>query len=172
MASTGEVATLGRDKYEAFLKSYLSVTSNFRLSKRKHVVVSGKVQPSFGAPIKLLLKKGYKLHATSEVIKTLGLGTNDAGVVVIADDGKLVDVIKDRIADLVINFNEPTEKKVNYEIRRAAVDFSTPLLTNEKVAAMMCESISRYDKLPVESYEDFYARQSSSIAASATFVEL
>jgi len=172
MASTGEVATLGRDKYEAFLKSYLSVTSNFRLSKRKHILVSGKVTESFGPPVKLLLKKGYKVHATPDTLKKLGLGEKDSGVVPVADDVKLVDLIKNRNADLVVNFNEPNEKKSNYEIRRAAVDFSTPLLTNEKVAAFMCEAISRNDRLPVESYEDFYSRQSASIVANATFVEL
>jgi len=172
MASTGEVATLGRDKYEAFLKSYLAVPNNFRLSKRRHILVSGAILKTFAEPLLKVMKKGYKLHATPEGLAKLGMSEKNANVVVVPNDRALIDLIKDRQADLVINFNIAGEDSVNYDIRRASVDFSTPLMTNERVAAFMCEAISRYDRLPVESYEDYYSRQSSDIAANATYVEL
>jgi len=173
MASTGEVATLGRDKYEAFLKSYLAVPNNFRLSKRKHVVVSGLVKQTFGIPVTKLLALGYTVFASSANLAVLGLSSPKKGQKVVAlSDEDIVKHIQDRQADLVINFNDPNEKPINYQIRRSAVDFSTPILTNEKVAAFMCEALSRFKRLPVESYEDFYSRTTSNVAAKATFVEL
>ena len=44
MASTGEVATFGDDKYEAFLKGMLSVPNNYRLpNKNRTIAVSGEI---------------------------------------------------------------------------------------------------------------------------------
>lgn len=113
--------------------------NNFKLSKRKHLLLSGNVQSSFVQPLQLLIKKvslisphrrfdltsskGYKVHLTKTTAAKLGLKAS-ANVLVQADERALVNLIRNREIDLSINFNMPGEDKVNYEIRRASVDFS------------------------------------------------
>jgi hypothetical protein len=174
MASTGEVATLGRDKYEAFLKSYLAVPNNFKLTKRRHLALSGNLSKGFSEPLrKLLDTKGYKVFITPESLAKLGWNEKShKNIVLQKTDRDLINTIKKRNIDLSINFNTPNEDPINYEIRRTSVDFSVPVLSNERVATFMLEAISRFDRVPVESYEDFYGRQSKAVSPEATYVEL
>jgi len=139
--------------------------------------VSGQIPKSMDAALKQLLVKNYTVHVSKPGLARLGwtekeLTAQNTKSVVVATEAALVNLIKDRKIDLVFNFNVAKEEPAQYDIRRASVDFSTPLMTNEKVAVFMCEAISRYDRLPVESYEDFYSRQSADLAAGTTFVDL
>lgn len=45
-----------------------------------------------------------------------------------------------------------------YQIRRAAVDYNTPIITNLQVSQMLAESLATANKLHVESYQELRAR--------------
>jgi carbamoyl-phosphate synthase/aspartate carbamoyltransferase len=62
MASTGEVACFGRNKYEAFLKSYLSVPSNFKMPQHQVVILSGSLPKELLSSIKDLQDMGFKVR--------------------------------------------------------------------------------------------------------------
>jgi carbamoyl-phosphate synthase/aspartate carbamoyltransferase len=61
MASTGEVACFGRNKYEAFLKAYLSVPSNFKMPQHDSIILSGNLPQELLPSIKDLQSLGFKV---------------------------------------------------------------------------------------------------------------
>ena len=71
MASTGEVACLGDDFNEAFLKSFLS--TGYRIPKRSVMLSTGtlKEKSNFFGEAKILYEMGLKLYATKGTAKFL-----------------------------------------------------------------------------------------------------
>ena len=140
MASTGEVACYGDDLNEAYLKSIMGAT--FRLPKKNILLTA---QSAFlddlVHPAHKLARMGYKLYATAITAEFLQAANVDVTKVHHVSqrrgDGDVtaVDMIKDAGIDMVVNLhNEQTVYKAdNYEIRRAAVDFGVPLLTNDRL---------------------------------------
>ena len=69
-------------------------------------------------------------------------------------------MIKDKVIDFVINVpkNYTEEELTNdYLIRRAAVDYNVPLITNIKLAKLFIASIARYkiDDLKIMSWDEY-----------------
>ena len=68
--------------------------------------------------------------------------------------------LKERKIDLVINIPKSYEEDEitnDYEIRRKAVDFNIPLLTNAQITKLFIESIykKKVDDLEVKSWEEY-----------------
>ncbi len=141
MASTGEVGCIGDDFHEAILKSLLSV--GFRIPKKRVLISSGepKSKVELLDAIHLLQKKGYELFATRGSQRFLA----ENGVVATAvnwpdEDGELnvKTMLSNKGFDLVINIPKNTterELRNDYTIRRGAIDFNIPLLTNARLAS-------------------------------------
>ena len=158
MASTGEVGCMGRSSDEALLKAMLSVG---------HRVPAGPVLLSTGDPFqkaallpacRLLAEKGYTLYATDGSCRYLQAN----GVPAIRvrwpdepDDGtpSALDLIRSHQVDLVVNNPKNlshSELGNGYHLRRAAVDFNVPLITDARLASAY---IRAFCTLPEEALE-------------------
>lgn len=144
MASTGEVGCIGEDYYEAILKSMLSV--GYTIPKSSVLISSGdgrsKAQTLEAA--KALQDKGYTIYATKGTANFLADNGVKASVVGWPDQDPAVsglpnvlDFIKERKIDFVVNIPKNfTKDELNndYTIRRSAIDFNIPLITNARLA--------------------------------------
>jgi carbamoyl-phosphate synthase large subunit len=166
MASTGEVGCLGDDFEEALLKSMLSV--GYRLPIRRVVLSLGPIESKAEmlTTIRKLVDLGVELHATKGTAAFLEQGDIHCGVLEWPLDDvhpDAVDFIRDGDVDLVINIpkdDRPDELTNGYMIRRAAVDFNVPLITNRQIAMRFIEAIARVDDLeaiPTKSWSEYAA---------------
>lgn len=142
MASTGEVGCIGDDTNEAILKSMLSV--GYRIPKKNILISSGdaKQKADLLSTSVLLASKGYNLYATGGTYKYLV--DNHVKVIHVlwpseeGNEPQALKMIQNKQIDLVINIPKnltQVELENGYKIRRAAVDFNIPLLTNARLAS-------------------------------------
>jgi len=163
MASTGEVACFGDNKYEAFLKSMTSVPPYFKFpDKTKAILLSGNVTDSFIPAIQTFIKDGYFIYATPQVSKILKNSTLkfvelDSPSLEVESEKNPIKWITEKKFDIVINFPKSDEHITNYHLRRKAVDFGVPCLTNEQVCAMLAESLANCKNFPIKNYDDYLA---------------
>jgi carbamoyl-phosphate synthase large subunit len=149
MASTGEVGCLGEDYYEAILKAMLSV--GYRIPKQSVLLSTGdaKSKSELLDAAKLLGQRGYKLYATQGTADYLASAGVEAEVLHWPDTGEqpnTLDYIRDRKIDLVVNIPKnlsATELNNDYTIRRSAVDFNVPLITNARLASAFINAFCR-----------------------------
>ena len=163
MASTGEVACLGDDFEEAFLKALLSV--GYRLPVQSVLLSTGPVEAkaAFLRSSKLLAELGIKLYATqgtAEFLKTSGVATEVLHWPLEGEGPNIRDYLVREKIDLVINIpkNFQEEELTNdYIIRRLAVDFGIPLITNIQLAQRFVEALSRKQitDLEIKSWSDY-----------------
>ena len=163
MTSTGEVACLGDDFNEAFLKSLLSV--EFRLPKKNILLSTGPIhtKADFLASTRTLKNMGYTFYATSGTADFLKQNGIDAEVLYWPLEQKepntLTYIMEGKI-DLVINIPKNIEKEEldnDYLIRRKAVDFNVPLITNIQFAKRFVEALSHItqDDLKIKSWDEY-----------------
>jgi len=164
MASTGEVACFGRDFHEAFLKSLISVGYKFPVKsallstgpEASKVELLESARLMAGAGIKLYATPGtaayLKEHGVDAVVLNWPLG---------ADEPKTIDYIKEQKLDLVINIPknfQEDELTNDYIIRRAAVDYNVPLITNRQIAMRLAEALAAKPTLEIKSWREYYAK--------------
>ena len=163
MASTGEVACLGDDFHEAFLKSLLSV--GFELPKKNILLSTGPLasKAEFLESANLLAKMGYAFFATGGTAKFMQ--ENGFHVTTLhwpsekAEPNTLTYIAEGKI-DLVINIpknEDPQELENDYIIRRKAVDFNVPLITNLQLAQRFAKAVSHVSlaDLQVKSWDEY-----------------
>ena len=163
MSSTGEVACLGDDFNEAFLKSLLSTGHKF---PRKAALLSTgtlKNKAELLEDLLTLKKMGLKFYGTkgtADFYKENGIDVEvlyrpfdnaEPGILTYLSEGKI---------DLVINIPKSAEKvelDSDYIIRRKAVDLNIPLFTNVQFIKRFIKSIEHYslDSLPVKSWDEY-----------------
>ena len=158
MASTGEVASFGRDKYEAYLKALIS--TGFKLPKRNILLSIGsfKDKNEMLPSVKKLQALGYKLFATAgtaDFFQEHGIRAQYLEILAEEDDQKseysLTQHLANNMIDLYINlpssnrYRRPANyMSKGYKTRRMAVDYQTPLVTNVKNAKILIEAIARH----------------------------
>ncbi|ODV67048.1 protein URA1 [Hyphopichia burtonii NRRL Y-1933] len=163
MASTGEVATFGRNKYEAYLKSLIS--TGFKLPKKNILFSIGsfKEKQELLPSIRKLYEMGYQIFATAgtaDFIKEHGVPVHYLEVLSKEEDQKseysLTQHLANNLIDLYVNlpsanrFRRPASyMSKGYESRRMAVDYSIPLVTNVKNAKLLVEALARNISLDV-----------------------
>ncbi len=147
MASTGEVACLGEDIYETFLKSILS--AGFVLPK-KNILLSIGGEASrhrFLDAARTLSELGYEIFATehtSEFLSSRGIDSTMLYKVHENRKPNVTDYIAGKKIDLVIcipNTDRKNGLDKEYMLRRMAVDFSIPLFTNLQISELFVQSI-------------------------------
>jgi len=163
MASTGEVACLGKNINEAYLKSLLSV--GFIIPKKNILLSTGDVKSKayLLESIKKLKKMNYALFATKgtyEFLKRWGVDTKILHWPLEKKEPNILTYLKRRKIDLVINIpksHEEDELTNDYLIRRKAVDFNIPLLTNPQNSKLFIESISKLkmEDLEIKDWESY-----------------
>ena len=151
MASTGEVACIGENFYEALLKSMLSV--GYRIPKKSILISSGptrgKVELLESA--RMLKERGFTIYATGGTHNFFQENGVETEQVFWPDEDKqpnTLDLIKKRKVEMVINIpKDHTTREISngYNIRRNAIDFNIPLITNARVASAFIYAICKLD---------------------------
>ncbi|KAJ3919741.1 carbamoyl-phosphate synthase [Lentinula edodes] len=154
MASTGEVASFGKDIHEAYWASSLSTTGFKVPSAGSGMLLGGDInKPEMISVAKKLFELGFKLYCSSPVVEEF---LNDIPYISAKriffptkDKRKLREVFDEYDIQCVINLANSRATSFtdeDYVARRNAVDFGLPLLNNARNAQLFVESLAR--KIP------------------------
>ncbi|KAG0084161.1 hypothetical protein BGZ92_010144, partial [Podila epicladia] len=168
MASTGEVACFGKDKYQAYIKALIS--TGFTLPKKNVLLSIGsfKEKQEMLPAVKRLRALGYSLFATAgtaDFMSEHGVPVKYLETLEDDNDGQkseysLNQHLANNLIDLYINL--PSKNRYRrpasyvskgYRTRRMAVDFSIPLITNVKCAKLFVEALARHKDFEIESVD-------------------
>lgn len=168
MASTGEVACFGRDRYEAYLKA--TISTGFKLPEKNILLSIGsfKDKVEILPSIRKIHQMGFNLFATSgtadfleehgvpaKFLEVLGHEEKDQKT-----EYSLTQHLASNMIDLYINL--PSSNKYRrpanymskgYRTRRMAVDYQTPLITNVKIAKILIEALARHYDLNIRNID-------------------
>ena len=141
MSSTGEVGCIGENFYEAILKAMLSV--GYTIPEKNILLSTGPMRSKVELinSCRLLAGKGYNLFATKGTADFLRLNNIESTVLAWPDEDKkpnTLDYLQNKMIDLVINIPKDLtshELSNDYSIRRNAVDYNIPLITNARLAS-------------------------------------
>ncbi len=163
MASTGEVGCLGESFFEAILTAMLSV--GYTIPAKNILISSGppKSKAELLESASLLHKKGFHLFATRGTQHFLELYGIPSTMLHWPDEDKkpnVLDFIKARELHLVINIPKDLSKAElhnDYTIRRSAIDYNIPLITNAQLAAAFIHAFCLLpdETLPVRSWDEY-----------------
>jgi carbamoyl-phosphate synthase large subunit len=164
MSSTGEVACLGDDFNEAFLKSVLSTGQ--KIPEKAVLLSTGtpKNKAELLDDLIVLRDKGLKFYGTkrtADYYKQSGIDVDilyrpfdemEPAILTCLAEGKI---------DMVINIpktSERVELDSDYIIRRKAVDLNIPLFTNVQATKRFIVAVSHYkeDELPIKSWDEYH----------------
>jgi carbamoyl-phosphate synthase large subunit len=163
MASTGEVACLGDDFEEAFLKSLMAI--GFMVPKKSILLSTGSLRnkTAFLEETRTLARMGFIFYATGGTAKFMEqnnilvttlhwpLDKKEPNALTYLAEGKI---------DLVINIPKNAERKEltnGYLIRRKAIDHNIPLITNLQLARRLVKAIQskNLEDLKIKSWEEY-----------------
>ncbi len=163
MASTGEVACLGDDFNEAFLKSTLAIgqkipskgvlLSTGTLKNKAELIDELKVMRTMGL-------KFYGTKGTADFYKENGIEVEVLFRPFDNAEPSILTYLSENKIDLVINIPKTAEKvelDSDYIIRRKAVDLNIPLFTNIQVAKRFVKSLKHYSPstLTIKSWDEY-----------------
>jgi carbamoyl-phosphate synthase large subunit len=151
MASTGEVGCIGDNFYEAILKSMMSV--GYTIPKKNILLSTGPMRSKVELinSCRLLHEKGYNLFATRGTHDFLKLNGIESTPLHWPDENKkpnTLDYLSSGMIDLVVNIPKnlsKTELSNDYTIRRSAIDYNIPLITNARLASAFLIAICTID---------------------------
>ena len=151
MSSTGEVGCLGDDFEEALLKALISV--GFRFPIRSVLLSTGPLSDkmAFLESARLMQSLGINFFATrgtADFLAGYGIPSSLVRWPLENLSPNATEVIEEQRVDLVINIPknyQEMEVTNDYYIRRKAVDFGIPLLTNIQMANRLAEAIFSKD---------------------------
>ncbi len=163
MASTGEVACLGDDLNEAFLKSIISV--GFRIEPKSVLLSIGSNDKkiAFLEEARVLQEMGIKIYATQGTGVFLQENKIEAEVLEwTAQDGvpSVMAYLSSKKIDLMITIPSNTEKTSSsngYLARRKAIDQNISLITNLEFARRYVKAIYKYkiSDLKIKSWDEY-----------------
>ena len=164
MASTGEVGCIGLDTSEAVLKAMLSV--GYQIPQKNILLSTGttKQKADMLEAAQLLHQKGYNLFATGGTHQFL----TDNGIPAVKvywpsesdREPQALEMLHNKQIDLVVNIPKNlTQKELNngYKIRRAAIDFNIPLITNARLASTFIQAFCSLsiDDIQIKSWDEY-----------------
>ena len=164
MSSTGEVGCLGDDTNEALLKAMLSVGCSI---PKKNILISsgdGKQKAELLSACRLLDRNGFHIYATGGSYKYLADNNINATRVYWpsedSSEPQALNLLHERKIDLVINIPKnltQAELDNGYKIRRAAVDFNIPLITNARLASAFIMAFCSYslESMQIKSWDEY-----------------
>ncbi len=163
MSSTGEVGCIGDNYYDAILKAMLSV--GYTIPKKNILLSTGAMRSKVELvnSCKMLIEKDYQLFATHGTYQFLKLNGIESIDLAWPDEDKkpnILDYISNGQIDLVINIPKDLsshELSNDYTIRRSAVDFNVPLITNARLASAFIYSFCKMemDDISIKSWEEY-----------------
>ncbi|MBI9063990.1 MAG: carbamoyl-phosphate synthase (glutamine-hydrolyzing) large subunit [Marinilabiliaceae bacterium] len=163
MSSTGEVGCIGENYYDAVLQAMLAV--GYNIPKKNILISSGPARSKLEMlqSARMLKERGYNLFATGGTHKFFA--ENDVETTLLHwpnEDQKpnTVDYIREKKIDLVINIPKnltESELKNGYRIRRDAIDFNIPLITNARLASAFIYAFCKMsiDQISIKSWDEY-----------------
>jgi len=163
MASTGEVGCIGQTYYEAILKAMLSV--GYSIPKKSVLLSSGPARSKLEmlTSARMLIERGYELYATKGTHDFYSQNGVNTTILHWPDEDQqpnTIDYIKQKKIDLVINVPKhhgKNELDNDYKIRRCAIDFNIPLITNARLASAFIYAFCKYElnNLEIKSWNEY-----------------
>ena len=163
MSSTGEVGCIGDNYYEVILKAMLSV--GYTIPEKNILLSTGEMRSKVELvnSCKMLVDKGYNLFATHGTHEFLRLNGIDSIDLAWPDEDRkpnVIDYLKAKKIDLVVNIPKDLsshELSNDYSIRRGAVDFNIPLITNARLASAFIYAICKMDieDIGIKSWDEY-----------------
>lgn len=163
MSSTGEVGCIGENYYEAILKSMISVGN--RIPEKNILISSGPSRSKVELlnSTKMLIAKGYHIFATAGTAKFFEENGIRVTILHWPDEEKepnIMDYLRNKKIDMVINIPKNHTKREldnGYKIRRAAVDYNIPLITNARLASAFIYAICKVDRqdMAIKSWDEY-----------------
>ena len=163
MSSTGEVACLGDDFNEAFLKSVLSTGQ--KIPQKAALLSTGtpKNKAEILEDIQTLKEMGLKFYGTKGTADYYELNGIDVEVLYRPFDEKepaILTYLTNGEIDMVINIPKTAEKvelDSDYIIRRKAVDLNIPLFTNVQATKRFIKALQQFttESLPIKSWDEY-----------------
>ena len=163
MSSTGEVGCIGDNYYEAVLKAMLSV--GYRFPEKNILLSTGEMRSKVELvnSCTMLVDKGYQLYATHGTHEFLRLNGIDSIDLAWPDEERkpnVMDYLRSKKIDLVVNIPKDLsshELSNDYSIRRGAVDFNIPLITNARLASAFIYAICKMspDDISITSWDEY-----------------
>ena len=163
MSSTGEVACLGDDFNEAFLKSMLS--TGHKIPQKGILLSTGtnKNKAELLDELNVLKNMGLKFYGTKG---TADFYTDNGLEVEVLfrpydnEEPSILSYLASGKIDLVINIPKSAEKVEldnDYIIRRKAIDMNIPLITNIQFAKRFIKALKRYNTsdLSIKSWDEY-----------------
>ncbi len=158
MSSTGEVASFGQDRFEAYLKAICSTGVQYPVKKTVFLSLGGEHGKSEFLPsAKTLSELGFTIYATAgthDFLAQQGVASERVGKLYAGEHPNYMDLLKDhKISFSVVlpeRFTDAATKQVEhgmsdgYTMRRLSIDLSIPIFTNGETACLFIESIKRY----------------------------
>jgi hypothetical protein len=150
MQSTGEVACFGVNQYEAFLKAMIA--TGFKLPTKNILISIGPAQQKneFLNAAPMLVDMGFQLYATKNTHTFLRQAGVESAILVykprVKREPNVLTLLQQGKLDLVINVPDSMDSQAltdGFDIRRAAVDGGTSLITDIKTATLTIMSMHR-----------------------------
>ncbi len=167
MASTGEVGCLGDSYYEAVLKAMMSV--GYSIPKKNILLSTGPMRSKVELlnACRLLIAKKYNLFATRGTAQFLELNGIPATPLHWPDEDarpNVLEYLKTKLIDLVINIPKDHSRNElfnDYTIRRNAIDYNIPLITNARLASAFIYAFCTLsmDDLLIKSWDEYRVDQ-------------
>ncbi len=165
MASTGEVACLGENLYDAYWRAWLSTEQNV-VNKRILVSVDDAHKLKFLPYIYQLDELGWQIYTTSgthNFLSKQGVASYFVHKASEKAEPNIRTLVANRKIDIVINIPSQLTMDAStdgFTIRRMAIDHHIPLITNVQIALIILQCLIDYkDKeLPVRSWREIMAQ--------------
>jgi carbamoyl-phosphate synthase large subunit len=160
MASTGEVAAIGRNLHEAFYASWLATRDPLK-SRSIFVSVPDEDKPKIVADVAKLTEAGWRVFTTlgtHDYLQERGISTEPLYKLRERREPTVQTAIAGREIGLMINV--PSRKADDADardIRRLAIDNHIPLVTNAEIGviALRCLAEVNIDEVPIASWQEF-----------------
>ncbi len=163
MMSTGEVGCVGENYYEAILLAMLSV--GYKIPTNGVLISSGPSRSKVDLlnSAKMILNKGLKLYATKGTHEFFLKNNLDSTLLHWPDETKYpntIEYLRNKKIDLVINIPKDLSKSEldnDYQIRRNAIEYNIPLITNSRLASAFIYSICyiNVDDIPIKHWKEY-----------------
>lgn len=170
MHSTGEVGCIGDDFNEALLNSLMSV--GYEIPKKNILISSGNAlqKADLLGACRLLHQRGYNLFATEGTCRYLNENDVPAQRVIWpteVQDPELaskyrpaLEMLANKEIDLLINIPKNFSHKEltnGYHVRRAAIDYNIPLITNARLATAFIRAFCAMsiDDIQIKSWDQY-----------------
>ena len=163
MSSTGEVACIGEDILETFYMSWLATGQKIN-GKKILLSLDDRFKEKLLPTLKQLFRQDWEFVATEGTHDFLvSHGISSRCVFKVSDqiEPNIQQAISNREADLIINLPRDiftsAKNSDGFAIRRLAIDYHLPLITNFQLAEMLLESLAIYHGKPmtIKSYNQY-----------------